>query len=398
MAMNSSSKKVMLRYGTTYTENQVIKNGYIKIDDGKITKIGPTTELTDSSDYQIINIPDGFSIIPGMIDIHIHGANGADTMDATQEALDNMSSTLPREGTTSFLATTMTEDSNAIAKALRNAGEYIDSFQLDGNAEILGIHLEGPFIHKDKAGAQPIHHIINPNLETFKSWQALSNNHIKLVTLAPELPGGGEVLQYLKNQDIIGSIAHSQATYDQVLEAIENGLSHVTHLFNQMTGLHHRDPGIVGAAFLKDELMVEIIVDGIHVLPEIVDLAYSQITDERMILITDSMRAKWLKNGVYDLGGQMVTVKDGLALLDENTLAGSVLKMKDAFKNIQKYAGCDIKSAIKMASENPAKHLNIFDRKGSISIGKDADIVVLDDQMEVFMTLCKGKIAYSKQL
>lgn len=396
--MNSSSKKVMLRYGTTYTENQVIKNGYIKIDDGKITKIGPTTELTDSSDYQIINIPDGFSIIPGMIDIHIHGANGADTMDATQDALDIMSSTLPKEGTTSFLATTMTEDPSAIVNALRNAGEYIDSFQSEGNAEVLGIHLEGPFIHKDKAGAQPIHHILVPNLETFKSWQELSNNHIKLVTLAPELPGGGELLQYLKNQGIIGSIAHSQASYDQVLEAIENGLSHVTHLFNQMTGLHHRDPGIVGAAFLRNELMVEIIVDGIHVRPEIVDLAYNQITDERMILITDSMRAKWLKNGVYDLGGQMVTVKDGHALLDENTLAGSVLKMKDAFKNIQEYAGCDIKSAIKMTSENPAKHLKIFDRKGSISIGKDADIVVLDDQMDVFMTLCKGKIAYSKQM
>jgi N-acetylglucosamine-6-phosphate deacetylase len=398
MAMNSSSKKVMLRYGTTYTENQVIKNGYIKIDDGKITKIGPTTELTDSSDYQIINIPDGFSIIPGMIDIHIHGANGADTMDATQDALNIMSSTLPKEGTTSFLATTMTEDPSAIANALRNTGEYIDSFQSEGNAEILGIHLEGPFIHKDKAGAQPIHHILDPNLETFKSWQELANNHIKLVTLAPELPGGGEFLQYLKNQGIIGSIAHSQASYDQVLEAIENGLSHVTHLFNQMTGLHHRDPGIVGAAFLRNELMVEIIVDGIHVRPEIVDLAYNQITDKRMILITDSMRAKWLKNGVYDLGGQMVTVKDGHALLDENTLAGSVLKMKDAFKNIQEYTGCDIKSAIKMTSENPAKHLKIFDRKGSISIGKDADIVVLDDQMDVFMTLCKGKIAYSKQM
>ncbi|WP_338787454.1 N-acetylglucosamine-6-phosphate deacetylase [Metabacillus sp. FJAT-53654] len=396
--MNSSSKKVMLQHGTTYAENQVIKNSYIKIDDGRITEIGPTNDLSDSSDYQIINIPDGFSIIPGMIDIHIHGANGADTMDATQEALDIMSSTLPREGTTSFLATTMTEDPSAIANALRNAGEYIDSFQSEGNAEILGIHLEGPFIHKDKAGAQPIHHILDPNLETFKLWKELSNNHIKLVTLAPELPGGGEVLQHLKNQGIIGSIAHSQATYDQVLEAIENGLNHVTHLFNQMTGLHHRDPGIVGAAFLRNELMVEIIVDGIHVRPEIVDLAFNQITDERMILITDSMRAKWLKNGVYDLGGQMVTVKDDHALLDENTLAGSVLKMKDAFKNIQEYAGCDIKSAIKMASENPAKHLKVFDRKGSISIGKDADIVVLDDQMDVFMTMCKGKIAYSKQM
>ncbi|MGM0874506.1 MAG: N-acetylglucosamine-6-phosphate deacetylase [Bacillota bacterium] len=393
--MNSFSKKVILQHGTTYAENQVIENGYIKLDDGKIVEIG-TEPTTDTTGYQIIKLSDRFSIIPGMIDIHIHGANGADTMDATKKSLDVMAKVLPKEGTTSFLATTITEDSGAIEKALINAGEYINFSQSEGHAEILGIHLEGPFIHKDKAGAQPIKHILNPHLEIFKRWQALSGEHIKLVTLAPELPGGSEFIQYLKNQGIVASIAHSQATYDQAIEAIKNGLSHVTHLFNQMTGLHHRDPGIVGAAFLKNELMVELIVDGIHVCPEMVKLAYNQITDERMILITDSMRAKWLENGVYDLGGQMVTVNDGHALLDENTLAGSVLKMKDAFKNIQEFANCDIKSAIKMASENPAKQLNVFDRKGSISIGKDADIVVLDEQMDVFMTLCKGKIAYKK--
>ncbi|KKI93527.1 N-acetylglucosamine-6-phosphate deacetylase [Bacillus sp. SA1-12] len=393
----SSFHKVVLQNGTVYTENEVIEKAYLKIDEGKISAFGPMTELTELSDYKIITIPGGFSIIPGMIDIHIHGANGSDTMDGTKEALDVMASTLPKEGTTSFLATTMTEDSTAIENALKNAGEYIISQQSENNAEILGIHLEGPFIHKNKAGAQPIHHILNPDVETFKRWQALSGNHIKQVTLAPELPGGKEVVQYLKQSGITASIAHSDATYDQVIEAIENGLNQVTHLFNQMTGLHHRDPGIVGAAFLRDELMVELIVDGVHSRPEAVQLAYNQITEERMILITDSMRAKWLENGVYDLGGQMVTVQDGRALLDENTLAGSVLKMKDAFKNIQKFAQCDIKSSIKMASENPAKQLNVFDRKGSISVGKDADIVVLDEQMDVYMTLCKGKVAYSKE-
>ncbi|WP_299091319.1 N-acetylglucosamine-6-phosphate deacetylase [uncultured Metabacillus sp.] len=394
----SSFHKVILQNGTIYTENEVIENAYLKIDEGKITEFGPMTALTDLANYNIITIPNGFSLIPGMIDIHIHGANGADTMDGTKEALDVMATTLPKEGTTSFLATTMTEDAAAIEKALENAGEYITSQQSAGNAEILGIHLEGPFIHKNKAGAQPIHHILNPDLETFKKWQMLSGNQIKQVTLAPECPGGKEVIQYLNKNGIIASIAHSDATYDQVIEAIENGLNQVTHLFNQMTGLHHRDPGIVGAAFLRDELMVELIVDGIHSRPEAVKLAYNQITDERMILITDSMRAKWLENGVYDLGGQMVTVKDGRALLDENTLAGSVLKMKDAFKNIQVFTQCDIQSAIKMASENPAKQLNVFDRKGSISVGKDADIVVLDEQMDVYMTLCKGKVAYSKNL
>jgi N-acetylglucosamine-6-phosphate deacetylase len=396
--MNSFSKKVILQHGTTYAENQVIKNGYIKVDNGRIVEIGPITEQTDTSDYQVIKIPDSFNMIPGMIDIHIHGANGADTMDATKESLGIMASTLPMEGTTSFLATTITEDSSAIEKALTKTGEYINNLQSEGQAEILGIHLEGPFIHKDKAGAQPIKHILNPNLETFKKWQALSGGHIKLVTLAPELPGGSEFSQYLKNQGVVASMAHSGATFDQALEAVENGVSHVTHLFNQMTGLHHRDPGIVGAAFLNHNLMVEIIADGIHVRPEMVKLAYNQITDERMIVITDSMRAKWLENGVYDLGGQMVTVKDGQALLDENTLAGSVLKMNEAFKNIQEFTKCDIKSAIKMASENPAKQLNMFDRKGSIATGKDADIVILDDKMNVFMTLCKGKLAYTREI
>jgi len=394
--MNSILNKLIIKHGTIYAEDQILKAGSIQIDHGKITKLNESNEHLHSTDDNIITLPENYSIIPGMIDLHIHGVNGADTMDATREALDIISSTLPKEGTTSFLATTITEDLNAVEKALANAGEYISSFQAQGNAEVLGIHLEGPFINKEKAGAQPIQHVLEPNVNTFKRLESVSNHQIKLVTLAPELPGGSELLHYLKNKRVLSSIAHSEASYDQVLNAIEDGLTHVTHLFNQMTGLHHRDPGIVGAAFLKDELMVEIIADGIHASPEIVKVAYKQITDERMMLITDAMRAKWLEDGSYDLGGQMVTVKNGKALLDENTLAGSVLKMIDAFKNIQKFTGCSIESAIKMACENPAKQLNIFDRKGSIAMGKDADLVILDENMDIFMTICKGKIAYSR--
>ncbi len=395
--MEMISEKLIIKHGMIYSEEKIIKSGFLQIDHGKITNVGASNdEDFPTSNYKIITIPEEYRIIPGMIDLHIHGVNGADTMDSTKEALNTMAATLPKEGTTSFLATTITEDINEIEKSLVNAGEYITTFQSEGNAEVLGIHLEGPFIHKKKAGAQPVSHIVDPNTQIFERLESLSNNQIKLVTMAPELPGGNELLDYLKNNNILSSIAHSEASYPQVLEAIEHGLSHVTHLFNQMTGLHHRDPGIVGAAFLRDELMVEIIADGIHVSPEIVNVAYKQITDERMMLITDAMRAKWLEDGTYDLGGQMVTVKNGKALLDENTLAGSVLKMIDAFKNIQKFTGCSIESAIKMACENPAKQLNVFDRKGSIAIGKDADLVILDENMDIFMTICKGKVAYSK--
>ncbi|WP_262481832.1 N-acetylglucosamine-6-phosphate deacetylase [Bacillus sp. CH30_1T] len=395
--MTSSIEKLLILDGNIYAEDTVYEKGFIKIENGKITEMGDRSQLTDSEEYKVISLPHGYSVVPGMIDIHIHGVNGADTMDATREALDTMTGTLPKEGTTSFLATTMTEASGAIEKALKATADYMSNHQRGGQAEILGLHLEGPFINPDKAGAQPLNRIQKPNVEVFKNWHALSGENIKLVTLAPELDDEYELIRYLKENGIVASVGHSSATYDQVGEAIDAGLSHVTHLFNQMSGLHHREPGIVGASFLRKELMVELISDGIHVRPEVVQLAFDQITDERLILITDSMRAKCLKNGKYDLGGQMVTVKDGKALLDEDTLAGSVLKMRDAFTNIQEFTTGDIRSAIKMTAENPAKQLNVFDRKGSLAPRKDADIVILDENKDVYTTICKGKIAYIRE-
>ncbi|MGD6849546.1 N-acetylglucosamine-6-phosphate deacetylase [Rossellomorea aquimaris] len=395
--MISNIEKLLILDGNIYGEDTVYEKGYIKIENGMITEMGERSQLTNTEEFKVISLPHGYSVVPGMIDIHIHGVNGADTMDATREALDTMTGTLPKEGTTSFLATTMTEAAGAIEKALKATADYMSDHQKSGQAEILGLHLEGPFINPDKAGAQPLNRIQKPIVEVFKNWHALSGENIKLVTLAPELDDEYELIRYLKENGIVASVGHSSATYDQIGEAIDAGLSHVTHLFNQMSGLHHREPGIVGASFLRKELMVELISDGIHVRPEVVQLAFDQITDERLILITDSMRAKCLKNGQYDLGGQMVTVKDGKALLDEDTLAGSVLKMKDAFTNIQEFTTGDMRSAIKMTAENPARQLNVFDRKGSLAPRKDADIVILDENKDVYTTICKGKIAYIRE-
>jgi N-acetylglucosamine-6-phosphate deacetylase len=395
--MISNIEKLLILDGNIYGEDTVYEKGYIKIENGMITEMGERSQLTNTEEFKVISLPHGYSVVPGMIDIHIHGVNGADTMDATREALDTMTGTLPKEGTTSFLATTMTEAAGAIEKALKATADYMSDHQKSGQAEILGLHLEGPFINPDKAGAQPLNRIQKPNVEVFKNWHALSGENIKLVTLAPELDDEYELIRYLKENGIVASVGHSSATYDQIGEAIDAGLSHVTHLFNQMSGLHHREPGIVGASFLRKELMVELISDGIHVRPEVVQLAFDQITDERLILITDSMRAKCLKNGQYDLGGQMVTVKDGKALLDEDTLAGSVLKMKDAFTNIQEFTRGDMRSAIRMTAENPARQLNVFDRKGSLAPRKDADIVILDENKDVYTTICKGKIAYIRE-
>lgn len=396
--MISRDNHILLKGIKVYTEDGIIENGYIKIKDQIISDFGSLDDLsTDIEGFTTFEIPANFNAVPGFIDVHIHGVGGADTMDATKEALDTMVTALPKEGTTSFLATTMTQENKSIEKVLMVTGKYIVEQIPQGKAEVLGIHLEGPFVNPKMAGAQPIQHIIDPDLHLFKEWQSLSQNTIKLVTLAPEQPGGLEMIRYLSSNGIIASIGHSNATYDEVSHAIEAGANHVTHLFNQMKGLHHREPGVVGAVFLREELKAEIIVDGIHVCPEMVLLAYKQKKSEGLILITDSMRAKCLKNGKYDLGGQEVTVKEGKAVLGNSTLAGSILRLGDAVKNILAYTGCSLENVIEMTSVNPAKQLKIYGRKGSIAVGKDADIVILDEQMEVYMTFCRGVLAYKKE-
>lgn len=378
-------------------ESQVYEDGYVKVDKGQIEDIGLLKDLKVSSEELTYHFPSTFTLIPGMIDIHIHGANGADMMDATFEALDTMTGVLPQEGTTSFLATTLTQGKAAIEMALTNAARYIKEGQKSGHAELLGIHLEGPFISKEKAGAQPLEHMVKPSCEQFDHFQVLAGAAIKLVTLAPEEDESLALTKHLRELGVIASIGHSNATYQQVDEAIAAGASHVTHLYNGMSGLHHREPGVVGAALLRDELMAELIVDGVHIRPEVIDLTIQQKGKDHLVLITDAMRAKCLENGIYELGGQPVYVKDGKAALENGSLAGSVLKMKDALKNLLDFTPVSLEDAVQMASANPAIELQIFDRKGSLAVGKDADLVILNEALEVEMTFCRGVLAYKKR-
>ncbi|PRS26243.1 N-acetylglucosamine-6-phosphate deacetylase [Bacillus sp. RJGP41] len=379
-----------------HSEKETYKNGYIKVVDGKIAEVGPASQYKQDDDAKVITLSPDYQVIPGAIDIHIHGASNSDAMDATHDALSTMAKTLPKEGTTSFLATTMTQSTQAIESALLNAGKYIEN-QTQENAEIVGVHLEGPFISPARKGAQPEDYIVDPDVTLFKRWQEMAENQIKLVTLAPEQPNGLDLAAHLRGTGVVASIGHSDATYDQIDEAIQAGTTHVTHLYNGMRGLHHREPGVLGAAYLRDELYVELIADGIHCRPEMIKLAYDQITSERMILITDSLRAKWLEKGTYDLGGQPVNVDETKATLSDGTLAGSILKMNDAIKNTMEYTGCSMTDIIKMTAENPAKQLRIFGRKGSIQVGKDADLVILNDRLDVEMTFCRGNLAFKKE-
>ena len=365
--------------------------GDILLEGGKISRVAEKIEA--QADVHIEATGKNWTAFPGFIDVHIHGAAGHDAMDATPEALKGLAGVLPKEGTTSFLATTMTQSDEAISAALKN----IRNFQLeDGQAEMLGVHLEGPFISDKRAGAQPIEHIAKPSYPLFQRWQKLSGNQIRLVTLAPETANGLAFIKSLAEDGVIASIGHSDGTLEEVQAAVRAGASHVTHLYNQMSPFHHRNPGVVGASLTENGLTVEVIADFIHSHPTSVELAFRQKGAERMILITDAMRAKGLAPGVYDLGGQDVQVTRKDARLADGTLAGSILTMDAAIRNVQSITGCSLNELVAMTSANAAKELGLAN-KGSLQEGTDADVAILDDSFTVQLTICRGTIAYTKE-
>ncbi|MDQ0428437.1 N-acetylglucosamine-6-phosphate deacetylase [Planomicrobium stackebrandtii] len=365
--------------------------GDILIEDGKIIRAVKSIDV--QADIRIEAAGKNWTAFPGFIDVHIHGAAGYDAMDATSEALSGIAGALPKEGTTSFLATTMTQSDSAISAALQNIQKF--SAQ-EGQAELLGVHLEGPFISAKRAGAQPIEHIAEASYPLFRKWQKLSGNQIRLVTLAPETKNGMVFTRRLTDDGVIASIGHSDATLEEVQTAVRSGASHVTHLYNQMSPFHHRNPGVVGAALMEEGLMVEIIADFIHSHPASVQMAFRQKGADRLMLITDAMRAKGLPPGVYDLGGQDVQVTKKDARLADGTLAGSILTMDTAVRNVQSITGCSVNELVAMTSANAAKELGLAN-KGHLQDGADADVAILDDNFNVQLTICRGTIAYTKE-
>ncbi|WP_077624752.1 N-acetylglucosamine-6-phosphate deacetylase [Sediminibacillus massiliensis] len=391
----AAEKTLLITNVNIFTENEIIPNGCLLIKGEKIEKAFRQEEWEEAEATGLPVIDGkGLNAIPGFIDGHIHGANGADVMDATEEALDTMAEVLPKEGTTSFLATTITQSANNIHKALENVAEYENK---PGYAEIVGVHLEGPFIEEKKAGAQPKQHILEPEVEQFTKWQRISGNNIRTVTMAPEKDKDGALIRYLAEHGVNVSAGHTEAGIEDMKQAVGYGVSQVTHICNAMTGLHHRDIGVVGAAFTLDDLKAELIADGIHVSPEMIDLIYRNIGSGRLMLITDALRAKCLKPGTYDLGGQQATVNEDRATLHDGTLAGSILKMCQGARNMLEMTEATIRDVIEMASVNPAKQIQLYDRKGSITAGKDADILLVDDELNIHYTICRGEIAFKEE-
>lgn len=375
------------------TEEEIIRNGFLGIKNGIISYAGKTRpQETYEKEWKA---PEGSYALPGMIDIHIHGGYGADTMDADVAALDTMSARLPEEGTTSFLATTITQQHENIEKALVNARKWASSSpQAQKGAELIGIHLEGPFVSPKKAGAQPKQWITPADAGLFQKWERLSGGLIKIVTLAPEEDPDFSLIRYLKNQNIIPSMGHTDAGAELLQKAADAGAVHMTHLFNAMSSFHHREPGGIGTALACGRITAELITDGIHSHPLAVKLAYLAKGSQNLIMITDSMRAKGLKDGEYEFGGQKVTVRGDTALLSDGTLAGSILKMNEGAALMRRFTNCSWPDIANMTSANAARRLGIFDRKGSIAEGKDADVVLTDGQCGVLATICRGNTAY----
>lgn len=378
--------------GKLYLEDRIIDKGYIKIENDKIISLGEM-EFAPKDD----NVIDakGMNVLPGFIDQHIHGANGADHMDASQDALKTIASFLPKEGTTSYLATTMTQSVENVNKALHEIVHYVEHDNPKGEAEILGIHLEGPFISKLHVGAQNPNYVITPTIEAFDIFWKESNHLIKLITYAPEESESG-FTNRLREVGVVPSAGHTDASYEDIMARIPEGLSNLTHFHNAMTPHHHRNPGVVTAGFVSDELKAELIVDGIHLNPHVVNASVKIKGADNIIAITDAMRAKGLADGEYDLGGQTVIKKGNECRLASGTLAGSVAEMDYVVRNLQRFTGASMSDLVKMSSSNSAKHLGVYDRKGSLTAGKDADIVIVSDTIDVQATICRGVLAYQK--
>lgn len=363
----------------------------VVVDDARITALRSRSDAEIPAG-QLLNFPD-LILAPGFIDIHIHGGAGRDAMEADESALAQIERQLVKHGVTAYLPTTVTASKDKILVALDGLGKLIATAKKNhGRAEPLGIHLEGPFISHEKRGVHPPQDLLPPSpqaLERF--WQASAGN-IRMMTIAPELPGAAETIQYARTLGVHSSLGHSNATYQQAQTGISAGADHATHTFNAMRALDHRDPGILGAVLENDELTADIIADGIHVHPSVLNLFLRAKGADRAILITDAISATGMPDGVYSLGGLEVQVSNGRCEY-QGKLAGSVLTLDRAIRNVMTMAGWQLQQAVKLATLNPAQRFGISGQRGLLAPGRRADLVVLTPEGQVAHTIIGGEIA-----
>jgi N-acetylglucosamine-6-phosphate deacetylase len=375
-------------YGRAFVGGTIRDDVLVTLDGGAIADLAQTTDVPAAAERT-----DGL-IVPGFVDCHVHGGDGADFMDADDAGISRILSFHARHGTTALAATTLSASPPdlrravaAIARAARTAGS---------GAEICALHLEGPYINPERAGAQDLASIRPPNIQELEILLAEALELPWIVTLAPELPGARELIERFRGR-VTFSIGHTAADYETAVAALGWGASHFTHLFNAMTGLHHRAPGAVGAAMVSPTATAELIADGLHVDPVILHIA-ARLMPGRVALVTDAIRACGMPDGVYKLYNYDVTVRGWAARLAGGELAGSLLTMAAAVRNMVELAGLAVESVIPFATEVPARVLGIAGRKGKLERGYDADLVLLDESLGVERVFAKGSERFDRRV
>jgi N-acetylglucosamine-6-phosphate deacetylase len=374
------------------TPNEVIERGTVLCEDGRIIFTGLSRDAEPEPGSRIIDAT-GRMVLPGLIDTHVHGSGGDDLMANGIEGIRRVSRAQLRYGVTAYLPTTIAARHDELLRAIENIAAAEKTSE--PAAEILGLHIEGPYINLKFKGAQPDEGIRDPDLDECRELLEAAPHRIKIMTLAPELPGGMELIRYLVSQGVIASLGHSEADYETALAAIDAGATHATHLFNAMSGLHHRQPGLAAACLNEPGIRAEIILDGVHVHPQMARLAARTKGRDGLVIITDATAAQGCSDGIYTLGSFQIQVRAPFCtLMDGVTIAGSVLTMNRAVRNAVEFTGMSLADAAYMASLLPARLCGVEDRKGSIEVGKDADLAVLNSDFSAYCTIRASKIAY----
>ncbi|MFN8451895.1 MAG: N-acetylglucosamine-6-phosphate deacetylase [Anaerolineae bacterium] len=382
------SPSLLITNSELMTPTAHISRGWLLARDGKIVALGHG-DAPEGVDAEHIE-GSGKTLLPGFVDVHVHGGAGSEAMDATPDALRTMAQFYAKHGVTSFLATTWTDSRERVQAALETIAAA-QGRQPNG-ATIVGAHVEGPYLNPERCGAQSTTHI--RRAERVEALAFLDTGVVRLMALAPEFPENHWLIRECVRRGITVSAAHTAATYEQMREAVAMGLTHATHTGNAMTGLHHREPGTLGAVLTMPEINAELIADNIHIHPAVMNLFYRAKGASRLILITDAIRGAGMPDGEYPIDDRTITIRSGIARLPDGTLAGSTLTMERALRNLIAASGAPLAEVWQTSSLNAARAVGISARKGSLEAGKDADLVLVDADINVHLTVAEGEVVY----
>jgi N-acetylglucosamine-6-phosphate deacetylase len=371
-----------------YDGIRLLDDPVVLLEDGRVTSVTTRAASEIPTGARVLEFP-GATLAPSFLDIHIHGAAGHDVMEATPEALVAVGGFLASRGTGGFLATTVTASLDATLRAVDGLAKLIAKPIGEGLAQPLGIHLEGPFLSHAKRGVQPAEHLLAPSIATFDKLFEAAHGHVRLMTLAPELPGAAELTEHATRRGVRISLGHSNATAAETRAAIAAGAVSATHTFNAMRALDHREPGILGTVLTDDAVFAELICDGVHSRPEMARLWWRAKGPKRAILVTDAMSAAGMPDGEYDLGGFAVQVVNGCAMRD-GVLAGSLLTLDRALANFVAFTGATIDEGLRLLTANPAALIGLGEKAGCVGAGRVANLVAVNAEGKLIASIVHG--------